>query len=98
MKEKKSCKVVYNRRKDLEKRGVSKVEIHVRLASGVRTYVPIKDCSADEYFRFSKSSELRTIIAKYERTVSMMDDLCEEMTVENFQQHAGIISIKEKEN
>lgn len=97
MKEKKSCTVVFDRRKDLNRRGVSNVEIHVRLAPGVRKYVKVKECTAVEWNYFSESNELKSIVANYEKIVSSMRFLGEEMTAENFLSHIEGKAKKENE-
>ena len=85
-----SCTAVFDRRKDLARRGVSNVEVHVRLAPGIRKYIKIKECTALEWQEFSTSSELRNILTHFEDVVSSMRKLGEEMTIDNFLAYVGL--------
>lgn len=66
MKQKTFCSFRFDRKKQVEARGYGNVEVQIRLSPSVRTYIKIKECTPKEWRTFSKSIELKLIMAKYE--------------------------------
>lgn len=50
---------VFNRRKDLEKRGFSKVELLICLTRKDKKYISVKECNEKEWATFQHSAELK---------------------------------------
>lgn len=83
-------KPVFNRRKDLERRGFSKVELLITLSRYEKKYLSVKDCNEREWETFQRSAELKAQVALYNDIVNKMYDQNEEMTVANFNERVGI--------
>lgn len=81
------CTVVFNRKRTVEKRGIGKVEIHIKLPLGARKYITVKECTLQEWMEFSDSKELAALVEKHEEIVSAMITLGEELTKENLDAH-----------
>lgn len=63
---------VYDRKKEIEKKGYGKVEIRIYLGNKVRKYVTIHSCDPFEWKEYQKSEELRTQLAIYRHVVATM--------------------------
>jgi len=85
--EKNFCTVVFDRKRTMERRGIGKVEIHIKLPLGARKYITVKECDIQEWMEYSKSKELAALVASYEGIVSSMVTLGEELTRENLEAH-----------
>lgn len=81
---------VFNRRKDLEKRGFSKVELLICLTRKDKKYISVKECNEKEWATFQHSAELKAQIAFYNDVVNRMYDHNEAMTVANLNELLGI--------
>lgn len=82
--------VVYDRKKRVEKKGLGKVELQIRLTRTCRKYIVIDECTPKEWKTLQKSKEILSQKLRYEQIVSSMDCLGEEMTLENLNKHLGI--------
>lgn len=98
MEQKNYCSFRFDRKKQVEKRGVGKVEIQIRLSHDVRRYVTITECTPLEWERLSVCKEFRKTLAHYESIARGMIALGEDLTKENLNAHLGFAREKEKEN
>lgn len=81
---------IFNRRKDLEKRGYSKVELLIYLSRTEQKFLAIKDCNEKEWQTYQHSAELKAQVALYNDIVNKMHDHNEELTIANFNERIGI--------
>lgn len=89
--------VVYDRKKEVVKKGLGKVEIRIYLGDGVRKYVTINNCDPFAWKEYQQSEELRTQVAIYKHVVELMEKNGEELTIENINAHIGIDSARSRE-
>lgn len=82
--------VVFDRKKNVEKKGIGKVELQVRLTRTCRKYIVVGECTPIQWKKYQKSKELQTERLRYEQIVSAMVCLNEDMTLENLNKHLGI--------
>ena len=82
--------VVYDRRKEVETKGAGNVEIIIRLTRLSVKKIIVNYVTPSEWEEYKDSAELRLEVAKYEKIVSAMELLKEEMTVDNFNKHIGV--------
>ena len=89
MKQKTYCSFRFDRKKQVEARGYGNVEVQIRLSPNVRTYIKIKVCTPKEWRTFSKSKELKLIMAKYESIALSIITSGEVITKECLNAHFG---------
>lgn len=82
--------VVYDRRKEVETKGAGNVEIIIRRTRLSVKKIIVNYVTPSELEEYKDSAELRLEVAKYEKIVSAMELLKEEMTVDNFNKHIGV--------
>ena len=85
--QKKFVDVVYDRRKEVAKKGVGTLDIRVYIGRNSRKYHNLGKFAPNEWEEVANSPEARAIIKKSEQVLAMMEFLKEEMTVENFNNH-----------
>ena len=79
--------VVFNRRKNSEKRGYGFLEVQVYLGRATRKYIMIGKYSSDEWQAVAASPETKALVNKCKKIIAAMDVLDEERTYENFMLH-----------
>ena len=84
--------LVYDRRKEADKKGVGKIEVVVKLTSYIRKYLPIGECTPEEFPNISRKKSVSDAIAKAQKVLDTLRELNEDFTLENFNHHAGIDS------
>ena len=89
--------VIYDRKKEVAKKGFGKVEIRIYLGNKVRKYVTIHNCDPFEWKEYQLSEELRTQIAIYRHVVESMMKNGEELTIETINGHIGLDTAKTRE-
>ncbi|MBR4553017.1 MAG: hypothetical protein IKO20_04785 [Bacteroidaceae bacterium] len=89
MKQKTYCSFRFDRKKQVEARGYGNVEVQIRLSPSVRTYIKIKVCTPKEWRTFSKSKELKLIMAKYESIALSIITSGEVITKESLNAYLG---------
>lgn len=87
---------VFDRKKEIAKRGVGKVEIRITLSRKEMKCVTVAKCSALEWRDFKNSPELEMRVAMYNDIANQMAKLGEEMTIENFNAHLEVSDSKEE--
>ena len=85
--EKKFVDVVYDRRKEVAKKGVGTLDIRVYIGRNSRKYHNLGKFAPNEWETVAHSPEVQAIIKKSEQVLSVMEFLKEEMTVDNFNKH-----------
>lgn len=79
--------IVFDRRKNAEKRGYGFLEIQVYLGRATRKYIMIGKYSPNEWEAVAASSETQELLAKCKKIIAAMDVLDEERTYDNFMYH-----------
>ena len=79
--------VVFDRRKNSEKRGYGFLEVQVYLGRATRKYIMIGKYSSDEWQAVAASPETKALVNKCKKIIAAMDVLDEERTYENFMLH-----------
>lgn len=92
MKKKDYAKVIFDRKKKIDKLGYGKVEILICLTRDVKKYVTIRNCNALEWENYKHSAELQLKLQMYNDIAREMVEYCEELTVKNLNEHMGIES------
>lgn len=92
MKKKDYAKVIFDRKKKIDKLGYGKVEILICLTRDVKKYVTIRNCNALEWENYKHSAELQLKLQMYNDIAREMVEYCEELTVKNLNEHLGIES------
>ena len=92
---KKFVTAVFDRRKEVEKKGTGNVEILIYVSLKCRKLIPMKRVTPQEWLTYQNSTELSEAIGRYEAIVSSMVFLGEEMTLANLNSKLGITK-KEK--
>lgn len=87
----KAVSAVYDRKKEVPKSGKGKVEIVIRLSRNIQKRIILDTLTPTEWSSFQCLPYLQAEIGKYEKIVSAMETFGEEMTVENFNAHIGIV-------
>lgn len=90
MSEKNYAYAVFDRKKELAKRGIGKVEIRVILARNEQKCVTVAKCTALEWRDYKNSTELQMRLALYNDIANQMARLGEVMTLENFNAHLDV--------
>lgn len=84
------CKVVFDRKNQLAKQGVGKVDIQIRLTRECRKFLTVQTCTAAEWESYRKSKELKELLSHYEQIVAAMELLGEPMTLDSLNSRLGI--------
>lgn len=79
--------VVFDRRKNSEKRGYGFLEVQVYLGRATRKYIMIGKYSPDEWQAVAASPETKALVNKCKKIIAAMEVLDEERTFENFMLH-----------
>ena len=79
--------VVFDRRKNSEKRGYGFLEVQVYLGRATRKCIMIGKYSSDEWQAVAASPETKALVNKCKKIIAAMDVLDEERTYENFMLH-----------
>ena len=87
---KKFVTAVFDRRKEVEKKGTGNVEILIYVSLKCRKLIPMKRVTPQEWLVYQDSKELNEAIGRYEAIVSSMVFLGEEMTLANLNSKLGI--------
>lgn len=82
--------VIYDRKKEVMKKGAGKVEIRVYLGNKAFKYVTVHTCDPFEWKKYQVSAELRSQLAIYKNLVKIIQKNGEELTIENINAHMGI--------
>lgn len=93
---KKIATLVFDRKKELEKKGTGKVEIYISLGQGAKKYITLKRCTTSEWKRFEKSAEGANEIRIYTEVVEAMERDGDPMSVEALDLRLGIKTKKAK--
>ena len=94
---KKFVTAVFDRRKEVEKKGTGNVEILIYVSLKCRKLIPMKRVTPQEWLVYQDSKELNEAIGRYEAIVSSMVFLGEEMTLANLNSKLGITKKEKKE-
>lgn len=94
---KKFVTAVFDRRKEVEKKGTGSVEILIYVSLKCRKLIPMKRVTPQEWLVYQDSKELNETIGRYEAIVSSMVFLGEEMTLANLNSKLGITKKEKKE-
>ncbi len=89
--------VIYDRKKEVAKKGHGKVEIRIYLGSKAFKYVTIHNCDPFEWKKYQSSSELKTQLLIYKNLINIMEKNGEELTIDNINEHLGKDTTKAKE-
>lgn len=84
--------LVFDRRKEADKKSVGKIEVVVKLTSYLRKYLPIGECTPEEFPSISRKNSVSDAIAKAQQVLDTLRELNEDFTIENYNHHAGIES------
>ena len=79
--------VVFDRRKNSEKRGYGFLEVQVYLGRATRKYIMVGKYAPDEWQAVAASPETLALVAKCKKIIAAMDVLDEERTYDNFMYH-----------
>lgn len=82
--------LVFDRRKQVEKDGLGKLQIAVALTRQQRKYITICKCTPEEYPIIARKKSVADELERVQKVVDTLLELGEELTVENFNFHAGI--------
>lgn len=86
----KAVTVVFDRLKQVNEKGVGKVEIVVRLSRTAKKNIQIATMTEREWAKEKDKPYITAEIARYQKIVDAMETLGEEMSVVNFNAHIGI--------
>ena len=95
--DRKKVDVLYDRRKEVAKKGVGTLEVRIYFDRASRKHIAIGKYAPDEWEAAAQSLEAQTIIKKCEQVISVMDFLNEEMSLANFDKHYYEEENKKKE-
>ncbi len=87
----KAVSAVFDRKKEVPKTGMGKVEIVIRLSRNIQKRIILDTLTPEQWVEYQYLPYLQSEISKYEKIVSAMETFNEDMTVENFNAHIGII-------
>lgn len=82
--------VVFDRKKNAEKKGLGKIELQIRLTRTCRKYITIDECTPTQWKKRKNDKDILAEQQRYEKIVSAMTILGEEMTLENLNRHIGV--------
>ena len=83
----KNIKVIFDRRKTVEKTGKGKIDICIYLKEGERKFETVATSTLEEWESVVQSKEIQAKLKHYERVINAMIVLEEDMTIENFNNH-----------
>ena len=83
-------KVVFDRRKTIEKKGCGLVELHIYASRDCRKYLPLNEMTQEEWAAFSVSPALQTQVDYYNNIVQAMYTLGDPITLESLNKRLGI--------
>ena len=86
----KAVTVVFDRLKQVDEKGVGKVEIVVRLSRTAKKNIQIATMTKQEWAKEKNKPYILAEIERYQKIVDAMETFGEEMTVINFNAHIGI--------
>ena len=86
----KAVTVVFDRLKQVDEKGVGKVEIVVRLSRTAKKNIQIATMTKQEWAKEKNKPYILAEIERYQKIVDAMETFGEEMTVVNFNAHIGI--------
>lgn len=81
---------VFDRRKESAKTGKGKVEVVVNLSGTQFKYIPVGACAPEEYEKYITKKAVVEELVKARQTYDKLLELDEELTIANFNFHAGI--------
>ena len=84
---KQNVKIVFDRKKQVEKTGMGKIELFIYLSRGEKKYEVVGISTTDSWESDALSKNIQAKMKHYEQIINAMKMLGEEMTVENFNQH-----------
>ena len=95
----KAVSAVFDRKKEVPQKGKGKVEIVIRLSRNIQKRIILDTLTPGEWEEYQYLPYLQSEISKYEKIVSAMETFNQEMTVENFNAHRGVVgkAYKKKE-
>lgn len=95
----KAVSAVFDRKKEVPQKGKGKVEIVIRLSRNIQKRIILDTLTPGEWEEYQYLPYLQSEISKYEKIVSAMETFNQEMTVENFNAHIGVVgkAYKKKE-
>lgn len=89
--------VVYDRKKEIVKKGFGKVDIRIYLGNKISKYVTIHKCDPFQWREYMHSEELRTQLAIYKHVVKTIVKNHEDLTIENINAYIGLDKNKLRE-
>lgn len=81
---KENVTVIFDRKKQVEKRGSGKVELRIYLGRTERKYISLGDFPAEKWEKFASSPQVKAERRKCEQIVGAMELLGNEMTIATF--------------
>ena len=85
---------VFDRRNQVKTTGVGKVEIVVNLNGKQNKYISVGSCKPEDYYRYLLKRSVVEKIFEAERVYDLLVELGEELTIGNYNHHAGIKTSK----
>ena len=85
--EKKFVDVIFDRRKNYQKKGFGFIEVRVYLGRNTRKYFNMGNSTPDKWEVDAHSSEIKALVKRCEEILSVMSFLKEELSLENFDKH-----------
>ena len=89
--------VVFDRKRNLDKKGEGKVEICIYFNRIERKFITIKTCSSLLWQKYQKSKELKMELKMYQQLVDSMIRNNEDLTIENLNRHLGLDNSRKEE-
>lgn len=90
MKQRKYVSVVFDRKHEMAKSGIGRVELLIVFSKTERKYLSLRKCTMSEWKQYEKSAELAAEVHRYTSIVMKMEYSGEEMTREVFESHTGM--------
>lgn len=82
-----AVRVVFDRKKQVAKKGCGCLDVVVNLGKKVRKYIMVCTTTPEEWEEKSRSLETLQVIDHYKKILTTMEVLDEEFTIENFNRH-----------
>ena len=83
----KNIKVIFDRKKTVEKTGFGKIDICIYLKGGERKYETVATSTLENWESVVQSKEIQAKLLHYEHVINAMIILGEDMTIKNFNSH-----------
>lgn len=83
----KNIKVIFDRKKTVEKTGFGKVEICIYLKGGERKFETVATSTLNDWESVVQSKDIQAKLLHYEHIINAMTVLGEDMTIKNFNSH-----------